>query len=126
MVVAREGLLLPAPFAEFLEAEGEARGWCALAEQLDVDEARVRRLSKCANAPGRDTGLVTAVLVDTWTTKLGGKRIAELYGPLYDMSIGENGQPGGPPRDWCGLSCKRCGNHLREPAQLCGFCIEES
>lgn len=124
MVVAREGLLLPAPFAEFLEAEGEARGWCALAEQLGIDEARVRRLSKC-QCDKTGTGLVTAVLVDVWTTKLGG-RIAELYGPLYDMSIGENGQPGGPPRDWCGLSCKRCGNHLREPARLCGFCIEES
>ena len=117
MVVTRAGYLLPAPFADFLAARvAEAGGFTPLAEALGVDAARVRRLASTNRSGNGETGLLKATTADDWLTRLGGS-VAQLYGPLYGLAI--------PETDACGDHCLSCGEPLRDPAPLCGFCVEE-
>lgn len=115
MVIAKAGYLIPAPFRAVIdervsEAGGEVQ---AVADQLDVNEARVRRIGV---ATAGQTGLLKVQTADEWLTRLGSS-VAEVYGPLYGLAI--------PETDGCGEKCRTCGVPLCEPAPLCGFCVEE-
>lgn len=115
MVVAAAGYVIPAPFRAALDRlVAEVGGIQALADRIGVHETRVRRVG-VATSDGQ-TGLLKVVTADEWLTRLG-LSVAEVYGPLYGLST--------PEKDGCGESCFRCGLALRQPARLCGFCIEE-
>lgn len=113
MVIARAGLLLPAPFHRWLTEQLGETSAAELARRMGVSHRAVTQLRDGRKSPNGATGLLSVGLVDYWLIRSRSKvRIQDLYGELLALS-----EP-----DWKGGECSRCGAHLREPAQLCGFC----
>lgn len=125
MVVAKRGFLVPGPFRELLHelcaqspsVEGDrGGGWGALAARVGVHERRMRVYAGEVAGHG-ESGLVKVETVDRVCVALG-RDIAGLYGPMYAAVALPEG-------DHEGENCVQCGEPMRVPAPLCGFCVEE-
>lgn len=111
MVEPRAGMLLPAPFVAWLERRIGQSSISAVARRVGVTDRAVRRL--IVFEPDRtESGLLRVDLVDRWLTAFG-DRLADVYGNLLPLA---------EDWDWRGGVCEGCGEHMREPAELCGFC----
>lgn len=126
MVVAQRGYLVPGPLRELLhqvyatnpdEHDHECSGWVAIGLRLGMTARRVRVYAgECALSRG-ESGLIRVETADRICRDLG-RGVAEVYGPLYAVAAL-------PARDHQGGSCLACNEPMREPALICGFCMEE-
>ena len=107
MVEATAGYLLPGPFCAALDELVDEHGVGGAADRLGVHE---RQLYRWLHEPV----IPRVELVDEALTRAGIK-LAELYGETPALT----------ERDRRG-TCRQCGEHLRTPAPLCGFCLEEA
>lgn len=123
MVIAAAGLLIPAPFADWLEREvakhpydpqrPDQSGHSLVARRLGVSTRYVSKVLYGNGLGASESGIPTVGKVDRAMTRLGAS-VAGVYGDLFELAI--------PEPDWKGGECSCCGEHLRERAPFCGFC----